>query len=93
MKQTNEGSRRSFLQVSSALGLAVAFSLERLGEAFANSISASTRQESNMTQTSGTQRGSERADAIRPFHVNVPETELAELRRRVKAWEQPELFH
>jgi len=43
-----------------------------------------------MTQSSGTQRGSEQADAIRPFHVNVPETELAELRRRVKATKWPE---
>ena len=38
-----------------------------------------------MTQTTGTQRGAEQASdktTIRPFHVNVPETELAELRRR-----------
>ncbi len=43
-----------------------------------------------MTQASGTQRGSEQADAIRPFRVNVPETELTELRRRVKATRWPE---
>ena len=37
-----------------------------------------------MTQTTGTQRSSEQADAIRPFQkVNVPETELTELRRPV----------
>jgi len=48
-----------------------------------------------MTQASGTQRGSEQADAIRPFHVNVPETELTELRRRVKAtrWSERELVN
>ena len=30
------------------------------------------------------------ATAIRPFSVNVPETELAELRRRIKATRFPE---
>ena len=41
-----------------------------------------------MTQTSATQRGREQAadkNAIRPFHVNVPEAELTELRRRINA--------
>ena len=44
-----------------------------------------------MTQTTGTQRSSEQADAIRPFQkVNVPETELTELRRRINATKWPE---
>src|SRR5258705_1811910 len=43
-----------------------------------------------MIQTSATQRGSELADAIRPFHVNVPEAELTELRRRINAAKWPE---
>src|SRR6266404_2301345 len=43
-----------------------------------------------MTQTSATQRGSEQADAIRPFRVNVPEAELTELRRRTNATKWPE---
>jgi hypothetical protein len=46
-----------------------------------------------MTQTSATQRGSEQGDdktAISPFHVNVPETELTELRRRINATKWPE---
>ena len=46
-----------------------------------------------MTQTSATQQGSEQAadkNAIRPFHVNVPEAELTELRRRIKATRWPE---
>ncbi len=43
-----------------------------------------------MTQTSATQRGSEQADAIRPFHVNFPEAELTELRRRINATKWPE---
>ena len=44
-----------------------------------------------MTQTTGTQRSSEQAGAIRPFQkVNFPEAELAELRRRVNATKWPE---
>src|SRR6195256_2830855 len=44
-----------------------------------------------MTQTTGTQRSSEQADAIRPFQkVNVPEAELTELRRRINATKWPE---
>ena len=39
------------------------------------------------SQTSATQQRSEEIvdkNAIRPFHVNVPEAELTELRRRIK---------
>jgi len=43
-----------------------------------------------VAQTSATQRGSEQADAIRPFRVNVPEAELTELRRRTNATKWPE---
>ena len=46
-----------------------------------------------MTQTSATQRGSEQAadkTAIRPFHFNFPEAELADLRRRINATKWPE---
>ena len=43
-----------------------------------------------MTQTSATQRGSEQADAIRPFNVNFLEAELTELRRRINATNWPE---
>ena len=46
-----------------------------------------------MTQTSTTQTGSKQTDnknAIRPFHANVPEAELAELRRRINATKWPE---
>jgi hypothetical protein len=35
------------------------------------------------------QKGSDKT-AIRPFHVNVPEAELTELRRRIKATRWPE---
>src|SRR5580692_2155305 len=45
-----------------------------------------------MSQASVTQLGSEQAadKAIRSFHVNVPETELADLRRRINATKWPE---
>src|ERR1700683_99010 len=46
-----------------------------------------------MTQINATQQGSEQADdknTIRPFHVNVPETELTELRTRINATKWPE---
>jgi len=50
------------------------------------------KKEETMAQTSATQGGGEQADknAIRPFHVNVPEAELTELRRRVHATKWPE---
>jgi pimeloyl-ACP methyl ester carboxylesterase len=45
-----------------------------------------------MTQTSATQNSKlpTDKDAIRPFHVNVPEAELTDLRRRVQATKWPE---
>jgi hypothetical protein len=47
-------------------------------------------KEDTMTQTTGTQRSSEQADAIRPFHVNVAESALTELRKRINATKWPE---
>ncbi len=55
-----------------------------------------TQKEHTMTtttQTTATQRRSEQAaykNAIRPFHVDVPEGELTELRRRINATKWPE---
>jgi pimeloyl-ACP methyl ester carboxylesterase len=55
-----------------------------------------TQQEDTMTttpQTTATQQGSYQAadkNGIRPFHVNFPEAELTELRRRIKATRWPE---
>ena len=43
-----------------------------------------------MTLSSATQRGGEPADAIRPFRVSVPETELTDLRKRILATRWPE---
>jgi pimeloyl-ACP methyl ester carboxylesterase len=55
--------------------------------------SKTTKKEATMTQTSATPQGSKQAgdkNAIRPFHVNVPEAELTELRRRINATMWPE---
>src|SRR5271154_5570514 len=52
-----------------------------------------TQKESSMTQTSATQRSGEQAadkNSMRPFHVNIPEAELTELRRRINATKWPE---
>jgi len=44
-----------------------------------------------MTQSTGTQRSSEQADAIRPFpKVNFSDAELSDLRRRINATRWPE---
>jgi hypothetical protein len=46
-----------------------------------------------MTDTSATPQGTKKSadkNAIRPFHANVPEAELAELRRRINATKWPE---
>src|SRR5262245_43367280 len=46
-----------------------------------------------MTATSATQERSEQAtdrSAIRPFHVNVPEADLADLRSRIQATRWPD---
>jgi pimeloyl-ACP methyl ester carboxylesterase len=54
---------------------------------------AAKQKEGHMTPTSATQERSEQAtdkNAIRPFHVSIPEAELTELRRRVNATKWPE---
>lgn len=65
--------------------------LQKVGVAVA--VSAQARFGFSMTQTSDTKQASGQAtdkSAIRPFHVNFPEAELTELRRRVKATKWPE---
>ncbi len=42
-----------------------------------------------MSQT-GAQRAASDKSAVRPFHVNVPEADLTELRRRINATKWPE---
>jgi hypothetical protein len=58
-----------------------------------NQKSKTTQKEDAMTQTSAKQQGSEKAadkNAIRSFHVNVPEAEITELRRSINATKWPE---
>ena len=46
-----------------------------------------------MTEATLTQPGTEQTsakNAVRPFHVHVPEAELTELRRRINATKWPE---
>ena len=85
MKQPDP-SRRSFLQASSMLGLAAAFSPGTIGAAFVGSKSG---KGDTMTQATATH---ELAAGVRPFEVNFPEADLADLRKRVNAtkWPQPE---
>src|ERR1700722_7990996 len=90
MKHSDDRSRRGFLKTSSMLGLAVALGPATTGELFAVSKSEATEKENTMTQTSATQRGSEQPDSIRPFHVNFPEAELTDLRRRINATRWPD---
>ena len=78
MEQLNNNSRRGFLKASSMLGLGAAFSQGMIGQAFANS-----QPIANNNQPIG-------KNGIRPFHVDVPEVELTELRRRIRAARWPE---
>jgi pimeloyl-ACP methyl ester carboxylesterase len=64
-----------------------------IGKAFAASNSETTQEEESMTTTVALQEEtmqSAGSDTIRPFNVHVPEAELTELRRRVKATRWPD---
>lgn len=86
MKEPDDRSRRRFLKASSMLGLAAVLRRATIGEAFADSRIAG--REDTMTQTSATQAADK--TSIRPFHVNVPEAELAELRTRINSTRWPD---
>lgn len=90
MSQPEDLSRRSFIKASSMLGLTVALSPELIYSAAASSISTTAQQEDSMPQTSATQRDSDPRTALRPFRVNVPESELTEMRRRITATKWPD---
>jgi pimeloyl-ACP methyl ester carboxylesterase len=77
----SRSARRSFLAISAAVGVFVLFLLAAPSYAQTEK-SQTTQKEDTMTQTDKT--------AIRPFHVKVPETELTDLRRRIKATKWPE---
>src|ERR1700721_3592488 len=87
MKQADDRTRPYFLKVSSILGAAVAFSLRASAEAFADSKRKTTPLENAVTRTSAREQDAGQAadkNAIRPFQVNIPETELTKLTRRIK---------
>jgi pimeloyl-ACP methyl ester carboxylesterase len=66
---------------------------EKSFEGNATKHSKTTQKENTMPQTSATQQGNKQAadkSAIRPFHVNVPEVELTELRNRINATKWPD---
>jgi pimeloyl-ACP methyl ester carboxylesterase len=80
-------SRRTLLKGAAMTALAAFSPIARTKE------SETIQKEDTMTQTSATQQGSTQGadkNAIRPFHVNFPESELTELCRRVKATRWPE---
>ena len=80
MEPLDNTSRRGFLKTSSMLGLGAA-----LGRGIASQALPDPPTTTNNQSTMG--------DAIRPFHVNFPESELAELRRRIRStrWSEREL--
>ncbi len=78
MEQVGNNSRRRFLKASTMLGLGAAFSQGMIGQAFANS------------QPIAINEGQIGQNSIRPFHVKIPEVELTELRRRIRAARWPE---
>lgn len=93
MTQPDDRSRRGFLKASSMLGLAVAFGPAVIGKPFANSGFKTTRKEDFTPQGNATQRVGEQSaadDTIRPFHAHFPESEITDLRRRIKATRWPE---
>ena len=88
MKEPDDRSRRCFLQASSILGLRFAFEAATIVEVFADSQSNTAQQEGTVTQTSSAPAADK--TTIRPFQVNVPETELTELRRRIISTRWPD---
>jgi len=86
MKEPDDRSRRRFLKGGSMLGLAAAFGPATMSEAFAEAQANTAQKENSMT--SAAQAGDK--TTIRPFQVNIPEAELAELRRRINSTRWPD---
>ncbi len=87
MDEVSNESRRVFLKSGSTVGLTAALSSGKLRELFARSFETAER-EKGVRQASATQPSSD--NTIRPFHVNIPESELVELSRRIKATRWPD---
>jgi pimeloyl-ACP methyl ester carboxylesterase len=79
MHKTRGMNRRRFFGVAAATASASALGLPSLVLA-----------ERSSTMNAAVQSKSGEKTAIRPFHVNIPEAELTELRQRVKATKWPE---
>lgn len=74
----SNSSRRSFLKATSLVGFGTVVESGIVGRVFA---------EDQATQNS---KGPSGAGLIRPFQVNVPDSELADLRRRILTTRWPE---
>jgi pimeloyl-ACP methyl ester carboxylesterase len=88
LKQPEDKSRRFFLKASSMLGLAATFSPDTLDQAFAYSKPSNPVKENAMAKSAAAPAADN--SAIRLFHVNFPESELADLQRRVNATKWPD---
>src|SRR5580704_5061154 len=88
MTQPEDKSRRFFLKASSMLGLAATFSPATLGEAFAHSKPDNPLEQNTMAKGGVTPAADN--SAIRPFHINFPGSEIADLRMRVNATKWPD---
>src|ERR1700722_16396840 len=88
MTQREDKSRRFFLKASSMLGLAATFSPATLGEAFAHSKPDNPLEQNTMAKGGVTPAAYN--SAIRPFHINFPGSEIADLRMRVNATKWPD---
>ncbi len=86
MKKPEDQSRRNFLKRSSVLGLTATFGPGILGDALA--ATAATRTGPMAPQPDAGQAAD--SGAIRPYRVDIPEADLAELRRRIHATRWPE---
>jgi pimeloyl-ACP methyl ester carboxylesterase len=83
--QPVDKSRRGFLKAGSMLGLAAAVSMDGIAESrFGSDVTEGTVPGNNAP---GPAAGK---SALRPFRINIPDAELAELRRRIKATRWPE---
>src|SRR5258706_376079 len=80
---------RRVIMSASALTAAVTISLVQLTSADHAQTVVTNNKENTMTQV---QKAPDNAadEAIRPFHVNIPQEQLDDLRRRIKATKWPE---
>ena len=85
MEQLGNTSRRRFLRTGSMLGLGATLSQGIVGKALAASQSAAAP--ASLQQAGGQSSGQ---DAIRPFHVNFPDSDLSDLHRRIRSTRWPE---